>query len=106
MYSSLLDLQENYLLVDYQTCCPYKNVQFLSFAHILFVNKFRLLTQVREVIKNHPIFSVPVHFDINSDENLFLVIDITKNRYFNIDSIINLKNTILQKYFCEFKYHH
>ena len=51
MYSLLFDLQENYLLVDYQTCCPYKNVQFLSFAHILFVNKFRLLTQVTEVLK-------------------------------------------------------
>ena len=46
MHSSLFDLQENYLLVDYQTRCPYKNVQFLSFAYILFVNKFRLLTQV------------------------------------------------------------
>ena len=51
MYSSLLDLQENYLLVDYQTCCPYKNMQFLSFAHILFVNKFRSLTEVTEVLK-------------------------------------------------------
>ena len=90
MYSSLLDLQENYLLVDYQTCCPYKSVQFLSFAHILFVNKFRLLTQVTEVLKITQFFSVSVHFDFNSDENLFLVIDITKNRYFNIDSIINL----------------
>ena len=50
MYSSLLDLQENYLLDDYQTCCPYKNVQFF-FAHILFVNKFRLLNQVTEVLK-------------------------------------------------------
>ena len=57
------------------------------------VNKFRFLTRRRSV-KNYPIFSVPVHFDINSDENLFLVIDITKNRYFNIDSIIHLKNTI------------
>ena len=83
-----------YLLVDYQTCCRYKNVQFLYFANILFVNKFRLLTQVTEVLKIYPIFSVSVYFDINSDENLFLVIDITKNRYFNIDSIINLKNTI------------
>ena len=27
-------------------------------------------------------FSVPVHFDINSDENLFLVIDITKKSIF------------------------
>ena len=51
MYSSLLDLQENYLLVDYQTCCAYKNVQFLPFAHTLFVNEFRLLTQVTEVLK-------------------------------------------------------
>ena len=51
MYWSLFDLQENYLLVDYQTCCPYKNVQFLSSAQILFVNKFRLLTQVTEVLK-------------------------------------------------------
>ena len=51
MYSSLLDLQENYLLLDYQTRCLYKNVQFLSFAHILLVNKFRLLTQVTEVLK-------------------------------------------------------
>ena len=51
MSSSLLDLQENYLLVDYQTWCPYKNVQFLSFAHFLFVNKFRLLTQVTEWLK-------------------------------------------------------
>ena len=93
MYSSLLDLQKNYLLVDYQTFCPYKNVQFLSFAHILFVNKFWLLTRHRNV-KNYPIFSVPVHFDINSDANLFRGIDITKNRYSNIDSIINLKNTI------------
>ena len=46
------------------------------------------------MVKNYPIFSVPVHFDINSDENLFFVIDITKNQYFNINSIINLKNTI------------
>ena len=82
MYSSLVDLKENYLLIDYQICYPYKNVQFLSFAHILFVNKFRLLTQVTSV-KNYPIFSVQVHFDINSDENLFLFIDINKNRYFN-----------------------
>ena len=51
MYSSLLDLQENYLLVDYQTFCPYKNVQFLSFPHILCINKFRLLTQVTEMLK-------------------------------------------------------
>ena len=51
MYSSLFDLQKNYLLVDYQTCCPYKNVQFFSFAHILFLNKYRLLTQVTEVLK-------------------------------------------------------
>ena len=93
MYSSVFDLQENYLLVDYQTCCPYKNVQFLFFAHIRFVNKFRLLTQVTEVLKITQFFQF-VHFDINSDENLFLVIDITKNRYFNINSIINLKNTI------------
>ena len=50
MYSSLLDLQENYLLI-YQTCYTYKNVQFLSFAHIRFVNKFRLLSQVTEVLK-------------------------------------------------------
>ena len=45
-------------------------------------------------VKNCPIFSASVHFDINSDENLYLVIDITKNRNFNIDSIINLENTI------------
>ena len=51
MYSSILDWQENYLLGDYQTCCPYTNIQFLSFAHILFVNKFELLTQVTEVLK-------------------------------------------------------
>ena len=51
MYSSLVDLEENDLLADYQTCCPYKHVQFLSFAHILFLNKFRLLTQVTEVLK-------------------------------------------------------
>ena len=51
MYSSLLNLQENYLLVDYQTCGPYKKVQFFFFGHILFVNKFRLLTQVTEVFK-------------------------------------------------------
>ena len=68
MYSSLLDLQENYLLVDYQTCCPYKNVQFLSFAHILFINEFRLLTQVTEVVKIIKFFSVPVYIDINSDK--------------------------------------
>ena len=105
MYSSLLDLQENYLLVDYQTRYPYKNVQFLPFAYILFGNTFRLLTQVTEVLKITRFFSVPVHFDITSDENLFLVIDITKNRYFNIDSIINLKNTIHLKYFYEFKNH-
>ena len=37
------------LLVDYQTYCPYKNVQFLSFAHILFVNKLSLLTQVFKI---------------------------------------------------------
>ena len=40
--------------------------------------------------------SVPVHFYIDSGENLFLVFDITKNPYFNIDSIINLKNTIVK----------
>ena len=57
-------------------------------------------------IKNYPIFSVLVHFDINSDQNLFLVIDITKNRYFDIDSIVNLKNTIRLKHFCESTYHH
>ena len=51
MYLSLLDLQENYLLVRYRTRCPYKNVQCLSFAHILFVNKFRLLTQITKVLK-------------------------------------------------------
>ena len=50
MYSSLLDLQENYSPVDYRTCYPYEIVQFLSFAHILFVNKFRLLTQVTEML--------------------------------------------------------
>ena len=53
-----------------------------------------LFTQVTKVLKITQFFSVPVHFDINSDENLFLDTDITKNRYFNIDSIIHLKNTI------------
>ena len=51
MYSSLIYLQENYLLVDYETCCLYKKLQYRSFAHILFVNKFRLLTQVTEVLR-------------------------------------------------------
>ena len=32
-----------------------------------------------------------MYFDINSNKNLFLVIDITQNQYFNIDPIINLK---------------
>ena len=93
MYSSLLDLQENYLLVDYQTCCPYKNVQFLSFAHILSVNKFRLLTRVTEVLKITQFFQFQFIL-ISILTKIYLVIDITKNRYFNIDSIINLKNTI------------
>ena len=56
MYLSLLDLQEHYLLVDYQTRCPYKKIQFFSFAYILFVNKFRLLTQVTEVVKITQVF--------------------------------------------------
>ena len=43
--------------------------------------------------QNYPFLSLPVHFDINSDENLFLAIDIIQNRYFNIDPIINFKNT-------------
>ena len=45
MYSSLLDLQEH------------KNLQFPSFARILFVNKFILLTQITEVLKITQIFS-------------------------------------------------
>ena len=45
-------------------------------------------------VKNFLIFSIPVHFDSNSDGNLFLVFDITKNRYFNIHLIIDSKNTI------------
>ena len=36
-------------------------------------------------VKNYPISSVPVHFDISSEKNVFLVIDITKNRYFNVE---------------------
>ena len=51
------------------------------------------------MLKITPFFPVPVHFNINSDENLFLVIDITKNQYFNIDSIINLKTRFVQNIF-------
>ena len=83
MYSTLLALQENYLVVDYQTCCPYKNVKFLSFAHILFVNKFRLLTQVTEVLKINKFFQFQ-----------FILISILRKIYFLLS--IKLKIDILK----------
>ena len=94
MYSSILDLQENYLLVGYQTCCPHKEVQFLYFAYTLFVNKFRLLTQITEVLKITQFFQFQFISISILTKIYFLLSILTKNRYFNIDLIINFKNTI------------
>ena len=62
MYSLLLDLQENYLLVGYQTCYPYKNVQFLYFADILFVSISSFNFSSTEYMKyfKNCVFQVPV----------------------------------------------
>ena len=73
MYLSLLNLQENYLLVDYQTCCPYKNAQFISVAHILFVNKFRLLTQLTEVLRITQFFQIQFILILTLREIYFLL---------------------------------